>query len=93
MSNHLFSVAPRANCREAFGASLGHRPTDAGGGKEGSRMADLARVLIADADQVQRDTLARLLTKAGFRVLQAEAGDQALALARSGTPEAPTFAC
>ncbi|HYH90196.1 MAG TPA: response regulator transcription factor [Solirubrobacteraceae bacterium] len=51
-------------------------------------MDDLARVLIADADQVQRDTLARLLTKAGFRVLQAEAGDQALALARSGTPEA-----
>ena len=51
-------------------------------------MDDLARVLIADADQAQRDTLARLLTKAGFRVLQAETGDQALALARSGTPEA-----
>ena len=51
-------------------------------------MDDLARVLIADADQAQRETLAHLLTKAGFRVLQAEAGDQALALARSGTPEA-----
>jgi DNA-binding NarL/FixJ family response regulator len=51
-------------------------------------MDDLARVLIADADQAQRETLAGLLTKAGFRVLQAEAGDQALALARSGTPEA-----
>jgi DNA-binding NarL/FixJ family response regulator len=51
-------------------------------------MDDLARVLIADADQAQRETLADLLTKAGFRVLQAEAGDQALALARSGTPEA-----
>jgi DNA-binding NarL/FixJ family response regulator len=51
-------------------------------------MDDLARVLIADADQAQRETLAHLLTKAGFRVSQAEAGDQALALARSGTPEA-----
>jgi DNA-binding NarL/FixJ family response regulator len=51
-------------------------------------MDDLARVLIADADQAQRETLAHLLTKVGFRVLQAEAGDQALALARSGTPEA-----
>jgi len=51
-------------------------------------MDDLARVLIADADQVQRDTLARLLTRKGFRVLLAETGDQALALARSGTPEA-----
>jgi len=51
-------------------------------------MDDLARVLIADADQAQRETLTHLLTKAGFRVLQAEAGDQALALARSGTPEA-----
>jgi DNA-binding NarL/FixJ family response regulator len=51
-------------------------------------MDDLARVLIADADQAQRETLAHLLAKAGFRVLQAEAGDQALALARSGTPEA-----
>jgi DNA-binding NarL/FixJ family response regulator len=51
-------------------------------------MDDLASVVVADADQTQRVTLARLLTKVGFRVLQAETGEQALALARSATPGA-----
>jgi DNA-binding NarL/FixJ family response regulator len=51
-------------------------------------MDDLASVVIADADQAQRVTLARLLTRAGFRVLQAETGEQALALARSAAPGA-----
>ena len=47
-----------------------------------------AVVLVADADQTARASLARLLTNAGFRVLQAETGEQALALARSATPAA-----
>jgi len=51
-------------------------------------MDDLASVVIADADQAQRGKLARLLTRAGFRVLQAETGEQALAVARSATPGA-----
>ena len=51
-------------------------------------MDDLASVVIADADQAQRVKLARLLTRAGFRVLQAETGEQALAVARSAAPGA-----
>jgi DNA-binding NarL/FixJ family response regulator len=51
-------------------------------------MEDLATVVIADPEQTQRRTLAAALTKAGFRVLQAETGDQALALARSSAPGA-----
>jgi len=51
-------------------------------------MEDLATVVIADPEQTARTTLAAALTKAGFRVLQAETGDQALALARSARPGA-----
>ena len=51
-------------------------------------MEDLATVVIADPDQTQRVSLATALTRAGYRVLQAETGDQALALARSTTPGA-----
>ena len=51
-------------------------------------MEDLATVVIADPEQTQRVKLAAALTKAGYRVLQAETGDQALALARSATPGA-----
>jgi DNA-binding NarL/FixJ family response regulator len=51
-------------------------------------MDDLASVVVADADQAQRVRVARLLTRAGFRVLQAETGEQALALARSAAPGA-----
>lgn len=51
-------------------------------------MEDLATVVIADSDQAQRQTLATVLTKAGFRVLQAETGEQTLALVRSSLPGA-----
>jgi DNA-binding NarL/FixJ family response regulator len=51
-------------------------------------MEDLATVVIADPEQSQRTRLATALTKAGYRVLQAESGDQALALVRSSTPGA-----
>ena len=49
-------------------------------------MEDLASVVIAEPDQAQRMRLARVLTRAGFRVLQAEEGEQALALVRSAAP-------
>jgi DNA-binding NarL/FixJ family response regulator len=45
-------------------------------------------VLIADADERARATLARVLRSAGYRVLQSDTGDGALALARSGEPAA-----
>jgi DNA-binding NarL/FixJ family response regulator len=51
-------------------------------------MEDLASVVIAEPEQAQRMRLARVLTRAGFRVLQAEDGEQALALSRSATPGA-----
>ena len=51
-------------------------------------MDELATVVIADADQGPRQMLAASLTKAGFRVLQAETGEQALALARTSSPGA-----
>ena len=41
-----------------------------------------------DPDQVQRQTLASVLNKAGFRALQAESGEQALSLTRTSAPVA-----
>jgi DNA-binding NarL/FixJ family response regulator len=49
---------------------------------------DLATVVIADQEPRQRQALASALGKAGFRVLQAETGEQALALARTNAPGA-----
>ena len=45
-----------------------------------------ATVLIADPDAVARVELATLLESAGFDVLQAERGDEAIALAQDGEP-------
>ncbi len=45
-------------------------------------------ILIADADEQSRAKLARVLRSAGYRVLQADTGDGALALARSRDPSA-----
>jgi DNA-binding NarL/FixJ family response regulator len=45
-------------------------------------------VLIADADESARTSLARVLRAAGYRVLQSDTGDGALALARSSEPDA-----
>jgi DNA-binding response OmpR family regulator len=45
-------------------------------------------VLIADPDEAARLTLARVLRTAGYQVLQAETGDEALALARTAMPAA-----
>ena len=47
-----------------------------------------AGVLIADADEAARLTLARVLRTAGYQVMQVETGDEALALARSAMPAA-----
>lgn len=43
-------------------------------------------VLIADADKRARQTLASLLQSAGYRVLEAASGDEAVALARDDRP-------
>jgi DNA-binding NarL/FixJ family response regulator len=51
-------------------------------------MEELATVVIADPEQSQRQTLAQALTNVGFRVLQAETGEEALALARRTGPGA-----
>lgn len=51
-------------------------------------MEDLATVVIADPEPRQRQSLASALAKVGFRVLQAETGEQALALVRTNTPGA-----
>jgi len=51
-------------------------------------MEELATVVIADPDQAQRQTLASVLNKAGFRALQAESGEQALSLTRTSAPVA-----
>jgi DNA-binding NarL/FixJ family response regulator len=56
--------------------------------KEVAEMEELATVVIADPDQVQRQTLASALNKAGFRALQAESGEQALSLTRTSAPVA-----
>jgi DNA-binding NarL/FixJ family response regulator len=45
-------------------------------------------VLVADGDAAARTALARILHTAGFRVLQAETGEEALAVARSMMPAA-----
>jgi DNA-binding NarL/FixJ family response regulator len=45
-------------------------------------------VLIADADEASRDTLARVLRVAGYDVQQAETGEAALSIARSTMPVA-----
>jgi DNA-binding NarL/FixJ family response regulator len=45
-------------------------------------------VLIADPDDAFRSRLARILTDAGYAVLQADTGDGALAMARSHGPAA-----
>lgn len=46
----------------------------------------LASVLVADSDGEAREELARLLASAGYHVRQAEAGDEALAVAREDPP-------
>jgi DNA-binding NarL/FixJ family response regulator len=51
-------------------------------------MQDLASVVVADSEQTQRIKIARVLTRVGFRVLQAADGEEALALARSAAPGA-----
>ena len=51
-------------------------------------MEELATVVIADTDPAQRQTLASALTKAGFRALQAESGEEALSLTRTSAPVA-----
>jgi DNA-binding NarL/FixJ family response regulator len=51
-------------------------------------MDEHATVVIADADQDQRHALAGTLTRAGFRVVHAETGEQALELARTQSPGA-----
>jgi DNA-binding NarL/FixJ family response regulator len=51
-------------------------------------MEDLATVVIADAEVTQRQSLAVTVNKAGFRAVQAENGEQALALTRSHSPGA-----
>lgn len=51
-------------------------------------MASGETVLIADPDEQSRTALARVLRSAGYRVLQSESGDGALALARSDEPAA-----
>jgi DNA-binding NarL/FixJ family response regulator len=45
-------------------------------------------VLIADADEASRETLARVLRVAGYDVQQAETGEAALSIARSTMPVA-----
>jgi DNA-binding NarL/FixJ family response regulator len=45
-------------------------------------------VLIADADEASRDTLARVLRAAGYDVQQAETGEAALNIARATMPAA-----
>jgi DNA-binding NarL/FixJ family response regulator len=49
-------------------------------------MGIAATVLIADSDAAARVELATLLESAGFDVLQAERGDEAIALAQDGDP-------
>ena len=51
-------------------------------------MEDLATVVIADPEARQRQSLASALAEVGFRVLQAETGEQALALALTNSPGA-----
>ena len=45
-------------------------------------------VLIADADETARATLARALRTAGYQVLQSDTGEGAIKLARANTPAA-----
>jgi DNA-binding NarL/FixJ family response regulator len=45
-------------------------------------------VLIADEDEGSRTRLAEVLISAGYKVIQTDRGDEALALARSGNPAA-----
>jgi DNA-binding NarL/FixJ family response regulator len=45
-------------------------------------------ILVADEDAAARSALARVLHSAGFRVLEADSGDEALGLARSRLPAA-----
>jgi DNA-binding NarL/FixJ family response regulator len=50
-------------------------------------MQDFAeRILVADGDEESRRELAILLDAAGYEVLEAERGDEAIALAREGDP-------
>jgi DNA-binding NarL/FixJ family response regulator len=51
-------------------------------------MDELATIVIADPEQGSRQALAAILTRAGFRVMQAETGEEALALARTNSPGA-----
>lgn len=44
------------------------------------------RILVADGDEESRRELAMLLTAAGYEVLEAERGDEAIAVARDGDP-------
>jgi DNA-binding NarL/FixJ family response regulator len=46
------------------------------------------KILIADRDDEARTRLAELLSSAGYAVIQADRGDEALALARSAEPAA-----
>jgi DNA-binding NarL/FixJ family response regulator len=45
-----------------------------------------ARILVADGDEESRQELAMLLDAAGYDVLEAERGDEAIAVARDGDP-------
>lgn len=52
-----------------------------------SRPSDQAVILIADDRASSRELLRTVLERAGYRVLEAEDGEQALVQARSGQPE------
>jgi DNA-binding NarL/FixJ family response regulator len=59
----------------------------AGRGRKGRAVAGLlASVLVADSDGEAREALARLLESAGYQVRQAEAGDEAVTMARENPP-------
>jgi DNA-binding NarL/FixJ family response regulator len=54
----------------------------------GDTVQDLGTVVLADPEARPRQSLASALAKVGFRALQAETGEQALALVRTNAPEA-----
>jgi DNA-binding NarL/FixJ family response regulator len=53
---------------------------------EGTDLGTAALVLLADGDGEAREELARLLESVGYGVVQAQRGDEALALARAERP-------
>ena len=74
----------------ASGGRGGHRGTGGGAGRPGGRSGRMARLLLVEDNEANRDMLCRRLQRRGHEVLLAADGQQGLDLALAERPAGPT---